>query len=121
MAQGWWKAGAMVVAGAAAPAWADAERGAKAYQAYCSSCHVAEKGAGARMAPNLWGVVGRKAAATPFGYSPAMRASKVVWTRAVLDPYLTDPRAVVPGTSMMMRVKDAQKRQDILDYLETLQ
>ncbi len=67
----------------------------------CAMCHNANKGGGNGMGPNLFGVVGRKAAAVPdFYYSPALKNSKIVWTEANLDKWLSGPDAMVPGTKM---------------------
>jgi cytochrome c len=90
--------------------------------ATCSACHSTAKGAPNGVGPNLFGVVGA-ASGTRLGYaySPAMKGSKIRWTRAKLDAYLADPKSVVPGTKMMIPgVKDAAKRNDIINYLETL-
>lgn len=116
----WVKAGLLVLVGAAAPAWADAKAGAQVFQTLCAACHVVEKGVAPRLAPNLFGVVGRKAASTEFGYTPALKASKLVWKKATIEKFVTDPGTLVPGTAMVVRVKDAQKRKDLVDYLATL-
>jgi cytochrome c len=48
-----------------------------------------------------------------------MKASGLTWNQATLDRYLTDPRGVVPGTKMAFGgVKDAAKRQEIIDYIK---
>jgi cytochrome c len=39
----------------------------------------------------------------------------------MLDPYLTDPRAVVPGTIMAFAgIRKAEERAALIAYLETL-
>ena len=83
----------------------------------CQLCHsvVAEKPAG--VGPNLRGVVGRKAATGTFKYSAAMQQSKITWTPADLDRYLTAPTKVVPGTRMVIAVTDAAQRTAIIKYL----
>ncbi|MFX7894976.1 cytochrome c family protein, partial [Acinetobacter baumannii] len=51
--------------------------------------------------PQLNGLLGRKAGSLPgYAYSPAMKASGLVWTEATLTAFLRDPNAVVPGTKM---------------------
>ena len=56
-----------------------------------------------------------------FEFSEAMKNSGLTWNQANLDRYLTDPRGVVPGTKMAFGgVKDAGKRQEIINYLKTL-
>jgi cytochrome c len=90
--------------------------------AMCKACHTVTKGGAAGVGPNLSGVVGSAAAAKPgYAYSAAMKASKLRWTRANLDVYLSGPAAKVPGTKMgIPGVKDAAQRKAIIDYLETL-
>lgn len=90
--------------------------------ATCNACHSVAKGGPNGVGPNLFGVVGRAAGTKPgYVYSPAMKGSNIRWARAKLDAYLADPKAVVPGTKMMIPgIKDAAKRSDIISYLETL-
>lgn len=92
--------------------------GATLFRQRCASCHVAAPTATTRLAPDLIGVTGRKAATAPrFNYSPALKNSKLTWTRANLDRYLTAPTRMVPGTRMVIAVPDAAQRAAILDYL----
>jgi cytochrome c len=72
--------------------------------------------------PNLWGVVGAKAAAKPgYAFSPAMKASGLVWDAATLDAFLARPVAKVPGNKMTFGgMPNAQARRDMIAYLATL-
>ena len=72
--------------------------------------------------PSLAGVFGRRAGTLPgFEFSQAMKDSGLTWNQANLDRYLTDPRGVVPGTTMAYGgVKDAAQRQAVINYLKTL-
>lgn len=97
-----------------------AANGAQLFAQRCQSCHTVAPGQKGVLAPNLSGVVGRKAAAVPqFNYSPALKASNVTWTRANLDRFLQGPMRMVPGTRMVIAVPDAAQRGAILDYLST--
>lgn len=101
----------------------DAGRG-EALFGRCAVCHTVEPGKH-KLGPSLAGVVGRAAAsAKGFSYSPAMKAhgdAGVVWAADTLDPYLADPRGVVPGTRMAFPgLKDETDRADVIAYLETL-
>lgn len=100
----------------AAPA-APGPDGAMLFRQRCAGCHTVAPGARGVIAPNLSGLVGRKAASTTFTYSPALKASKLVWNRANLDRYLTAPNKLVPGTRMVIAVSDAKQRAAILDFL----
>lgn len=91
--------------------------------ATCKACHPVTKGSAATFGPNLFATVNTVAATKPnYTYSPALKASKLRWTRATLDAYLADPKALVPGTKMAIPgVKDPAKRKEIVDYLEKLE
>jgi cytochrome c len=90
--------------------------GATIYRQRCQSCHgTAERPS--PLGPNLVGLVGRKAAATGFAYSPALKASGLTWNRASLDRFLTAPMRMVPGTRMVISLPDAAQRGAVLDYL----
>jgi cytochrome c len=89
------------------------------FQQRCQGCHVVKLGQPPIVAPNLAGVVGRKAAATGYSYSEALKASKLVWTRANLDKFLSGPQQMVPGSRMIIKVSDPAERAAIVDYLAT--
>lgn len=87
----------------------------------CALCHNAIKGGGNGLGPNLFGVVGRKAASLPdFSYSPALKNSKIVWTEAALRRWVQDPAKMAPGTRMVFAgLKQPQDVDDLLAYLKT--
>ena len=89
--------------------------------AQCAVCHKTEPGE-TGIGPSLAGVFGARAGhVAGFKYSQAMLDSGLTWNQATLDRYLTDPKAVVPGTTMAFGgVKDATKRAEIIAYLKTL-
>ncbi len=71
------------------------------------------------MGPNLHGLFGRKAGAVKgFAYSPALKASGLVWNAKTLDQYLAAPTATVPGTRMVMKVGDPARRAALIAYLK---
>ena len=100
---------------------ADVGRGENAAKK-CAACHTFGKGEPNRVGPNLWGVVGRqKASEAGFNYSAAMKAQKGNWTPEDLDVYLTNPKAMVPGTAMSFTgVSRAGERADLMAYLNSL-
>ena len=87
----------------------------------CAACHSTERGENG-IGPSLAGVFGRRSGTLPgFEYSQAMKEAGLAWNQANLDRYLTDPRGVVPGTTMAYNgVKDAAQRQAVINYLKTL-
>jgi cytochrome c len=96
------------------PPQGDAARG-KARYANCTSCHSIDDN---DVGPKHRGVVGRKAGTVPdYDYSPALKASGIVWDKANLDRWLTNPSAMVPGAKMFFIVEDPQVRADIIAYL----
>jgi cytochrome c len=99
----------------------DATAGAKQFL-QCRACHTVTKGGANSVGPNLWGVVGAKAAAKPgYAFSPAMKASGLVWDAATLDAFLARPVAKVPGNKMTFGgMPNAQARRDMIAYLATL-
>lgn len=67
----------------------------------CSTCHEFAAGKPNKVGPNLHGTLGKPAGGiADFAYSPALKASKTVWTDATLDAWLERPTAVIPGTKM---------------------
>ena len=87
----------------------------------CAACHTFGKGEPNRVGPNLWGVVGRpKASEAGFNYSAAMKAQKGNWTPEDLDMYLTNPKAMVPGTNMTFAgIPRGKERADLITFLNS--
>ncbi len=87
----------------------------------CTACHSPLSGKNV-VGPSLFGVVGRAAGTVPnYGDSNANKTSGITWTPETLDPYLTNPRGVVPGTIMAFPgFKDARQRADLIAYLSAL-
>lgn len=95
-----------------------ADRGKAVYEARCSGCHSVDAH---RVGPLHSGVVGRRAGAlADFDYSPALRDSTLLWTRARLTAWLADPEALIPGQGMDYRLEDARERDEVVAYLATL-
>jgi len=89
--------------------------------AICKSCHSINKGGGALIGPNLFGIVGAPAASRPgYAYSDGMKKAKIRWTRDSIDAFLANPRALVPGTKMILVGVKPADRAVIISYLETL-
>lgn len=102
----------------ASPAQAagDAARGEQLYVSRCGACHSLDEN---RAGPAHRGVFGRKAAAASgFDYSPALKASGIVWNEKTLERWLADPEKLVHGQKMGFSVPDAKDRADVIAYLK---
>ncbi len=104
----------------ATPPAGDAAKGAAVFQR-CAMCHTADKGAGNKIGPDLFNVVGRKAGTEPgFRYSAALKNSGITWTDDKLKEWVSGPQKMVPGTSMtLMGSLDSQQADDLIAYLNT--
>lgn len=100
----------------------DANRiGERAFQR-CYSCHSVVKGETGLSGPNLHALGDRTVASDPdFQYSRSFMdfaRRNPRWSPALLDQFLADPRAVVPGNQMgFFGLKDARTRAEIVAYL----
>jgi cytochrome c len=103
---------------------ADDLAAAKAYTVrYCSQCHTFEQGEKHGQGPNLFGIVGREAAAAPgFVYSEGIKEALKgkVWDLDLLDAWLTDTIAVAPKAQMVYFQDDPKVRAKLIRYLESL-
>ena len=108
-------------AAVAGPASGDAVRGAAVFKAQCAACHFAkETDKSPPIGPQLLGVVGRKAGTWDhFAYTPAMKKAGHVWNAALLDQYLENPYALVPGAAMGLLVPSPSHRADLIAYLSS--
>ena len=87
--------------------------------AQCAACHAVAKGAPNGLGPNLWGIAGTKAGELAgYQFSPALKASGLVWDEATLNKWLENPRALVPGNKMSYSgMKDEAKRKELVTWL----
>lgn len=101
---------------------ADAAAGETAFRRLCAACHIATAEGRRGVGPTVFGVVGRKAGSVEgFRYSAAKRDATLVWTPETLDPYLTNPREFMPGTTMAFAgLRNAEERANVIAYLQTL-
>ena len=109
---------ALSLAPPAATASPTPPQGAQSF-AQCRACHTLPAGGKSVMGPNLHGLFGRKAGAVAgYGYSPALKASGIVWDARTLDRYLASPTTMVPGTRMVMKVTDPARRAALIAFLK---
>ncbi len=89
--------------------------------AQCRACHTTPQGGPNITGPNLWGVFGRKAGSLDgFTYSEGMKAAGWTWDATQIDKWITNPRAVIPGTKMtFFGIQDPKDRVDVVAYLKS--
>jgi cytochrome c len=90
--------------------------------ARCAICHTVQKGGANGLGPNLFGVVGRKAASlSSFMYSGALKNSGITWTPDKIKAWVQGPMRMVPGTKMAFAgLSSAKQVDDVVAYLSTL-
>jgi glucose/arabinose dehydrogenase len=103
----------------------EAGHGKILFQQNCAVCHTDTLGPGnmtiTRQGPSLVGVFGRRAGGGPnFNYTRSLQESGLTWDASTLDRFLTNPSAMVPGTTMAMIVANSADRADVIGYLSSL-
>ncbi|MEQ8936703.1 MAG: cytochrome c family protein [Amphiplicatus sp.] len=94
--------------------------GERVFRTQCGACHSVEAGQN-RLGPHLAGIMGRKAGSVEGArYSPALKASTIVWNEETLATFLANPRELVPGTTMTIGVRNEDQRAAIIAYLKSL-
>ena len=107
-------------ADAALPARA-ADDGQVLFNNACRTCHSIKAGDN-RLGPSLHAVVGRPAGTIPgYGYSSALKDTKLTWDKSTLDRFIADPNAVAPGNSMKPYggLASESDRAAVIAYLES--
>lgn len=101
---------------AAAPA---GDRGAQVFAA-CAACHSLEPDGQNRAGPTLYGVFGRRIAASPgYRYSEALKRLDIVWTAdTIARLFEVGPAAFTPGTKMPEQRVNAADRAALVTFLE---
>lgn len=89
--------------------------------ARCAGCHEVGPNAGNIFGPQLNGVLGRAAGGVAgYAYSPALKASKLVWDEHSLNAFIRDSEKVIPGNKMrFMNFMSEQQAGDIVAFLAT--
>lgn len=91
----------------------------------CLVCHSVGAGETAVVGPNLFEIVGALVGRAPgFDYSPALRALNAqgaTWSFDLLDAFLRDPAAAIPGNRMEFPgLADDAIRANVILYLHSL-
>jgi cytochrome c len=87
----------------------------------CGACHATDSYEN-RVGPHLVDIIGREAASLPdYDYSPALRASGIVWDEFTLAAFIADPQSVVPDSKMVGNSLSPEEADAVVKYLETLE
>lgn len=109
--------GQPLLVGSPARAEGNSSAGRKVFK-QCRNCHSVRQGKTGTFGPNLYQVVGRIAGmAADHDYSPALAGAGFAWTPELLDRWLADPQAILPGTEIEFVLESAQQRADVIAYL----
>ena len=95
--------------------------GEELFKRQCATCHTVHAGDPKRQGPTLDGVYDRKAGSVAdFHYSPGFAKADWTWDEAHLDPWITNPQAVIPGAIMPYHQAKPEVRTAIIGYLKEL-
>lgn len=109
----------------------NAEAGKSVFKS-CTACHAVGSDAKNRVGPVLNNVVGRAAGSfAGYKYGTGLQEAKekgLVWDEETISEWLTNPKKFIRGylgnkkakAKMAFRLKDEQKRRDVIAYLKTL-
>ena len=87
----------------------------------CKTCHNYERGAGTKIGPNLFGVVGRAAGmVSAFKYSEGVANSDIKWTEENLREWIADSKEMIEGTKMPALNMTGVKADEVIAFLNTL-
>jgi len=98
------------------------DNGERQFLRKCAVCHTLTPDGARRAGPSLHGVFGRAAGGlSGYSYSPALRASDIVWTEATIDALFdVGPDILTPGSKMpMQQIASAQDRADLIAFLRS--
>ena len=111
--------GAVVLAASAGQTFAqDLAAGESSFRK-CQPCHDVGETAKNKLGPELNGLDGRKAGtAEGYDYSDGNNNSGIVWSEASFKEYLENPQEKVPGTKMILSVKNEKELADLWAYLK---
>ena len=85
----------------------------------CQPCHDVGEAAKNKLGPELNGLDGRKAGTVENGtYSQGMKDFGITWNEPAFREFVSNPAAKVPGTTMLLSVRDEKEIGDLWAYLK---
>jgi cytochrome c len=97
----------------------DVAAGQDSFNKVCTICHAVGEGAQNKLGPTLNGLDGRKSGAVKgYAYSDAIKNAGIVWSEATFKEFLTNPSAKVPGTKMVVSVRDEKELANLWAYFK---
>jgi cytochrome c len=106
----------------AAAGGGDADAGKRLF-VRCVACHSIANNGTHTVGPNLFGVVGRKAATVAgYEFKSKLKGSNKTWTDEELEEFLENPKPLVEGTAMQIfaGLPNEGDRNNLIAYLKTL-
>jgi cytochrome c len=111
--------GAVVLATSAGQTLAQDLAAGEASFRKCQPCHDVGEAAKNKLGPELNGLDGRKAGTVEgYDYSGGNKNSGIVWSEASFKEYLQNPQDKIPGTKMILSVKNEKELADLWGYLK---
>ena len=98
----------------------DAAAGEKLFKKKCKACHTVEVGGANKVGPNLAGFISRGPGKADYNYSKGLKAAEFAWSDEKLDEWLTNPKKMVKGAKMVLKLKKEKERADVIAYLKTI-
>jgi cytochrome c len=93
--------------------------GQDTFNRVCTICHAVGEGAQNKLGPILNGLDGRRSGAVEgFTYSDALKNAGIVWSEATFKEFMPNPLAKVPGTRMVVAVRDEKDIANLWAYFK---
>ena len=110
---------AVILAAFACSAFAQDPAAGEAAFRKCQPCHDVGETAKNKLGPELNGLDGKKAGtAEGYAYSDGNKNSGIVWSETTFKEYLENPQEKIPGTKMILSVKNEKELADLWGYLK---
>jgi len=97
----------------------DIAAGQDTFNKVCTICHAVGEGAMNKLGPILNGLDGRRSGSVEgFTYSDGMKNAGIVWSEATFKEFMPNPMAKVPGTKMIVAVRDEKDLGNLWAYFK---